>query len=270
MYTHFEKNILKTEKTTEEDLDLSRLLQARVQKRWREEMSAEDRRALLAEKESKKRQRLESEVNPLPTPTPPSGPIDSSSEAVILPSLEEKRVIESRSVEAEPDNGTVASHTAPSLPDDESRKRRLLQRSATILVAPVETYVEENDRTRTTSSAFRLASMKSLGGAGGSKTGGAGGSVGHHYKETERRQSVRYGAGFVGHTCSMCGAFYSALATSALVATSVGSAAAIGAIDARRMCNCSSRHRGKFEQDPPTPPDYWDLSDDDWEDKIRR
>lgn len=251
--------------------DRRTLLAEKESKKGLQDSSGDDRRALLAEKESKKRQRLEAEVNPLPTPNPPSGPSDASSEAPILLSLEEKRVKESRSVEAESkiDDGSVASHTATSVPA-ETRKRRLLQRSATILVAPVETYVEENDRTRTTSSAFRLASMKSLGGAGVSKTGGTGVSEGHHYKETERRQSVRYGSGFVGHTCSMCGAFYSALATSALVATSVGSAAAIGAIDARRMCNCASRHRSKFEQDPPTPPDYWDLSDDDWEDKIRR
>ena len=261
--------------------DRRALLAEKESKKGLQESSGDDRRALLAEKESKKRQRLEAEVNPLPlpTPNPPSGPSDASSEAPILPSLVEKRVKESRSVEAESkiDDGSVASHTATSV-SDETRKRRQLQRSATILVAPVETYVEENDRTRTTSSAFRLASLKSLGGAGVSKTGGAGVSKtggtgvseGHHYKETERRQSVRYGSGFVGHTCSMCGAFYSALATSALVATSVGSAAAIGAIDARRMCNCASRHRSKFEQDPPTPPDYWDLSDDDWEEKIRR
>ena len=151
---------------------------------------------------------------------------------------------------------------------------RILHRSATIAVAPIEMYVEENDRTKTTRNAYRVASLKSITTGGSTTTTAAtataGGIGGHSYKETERRQSIRYGPGFIGHTCAMCGAFYSALATSALAATSVGSATAIGAIDARRMCNCASRHRSKFEQDPPTPPDYWDLDDDDWTERIRR
>jgi len=245
----------------------SQELQKRVQKRWREELSGEDRRALLAEKESKKKRREAGKIIPIPSPEA----IDSS--GVDCPPAEKDigSVSSSSTTTAASriDGDIKLSRLALSAPVEE--RKTLMQRSITMRVAPVETYVEENDRTRTTSHAFRLASIKSLSAASGTTSSGlVGGGGGHHFKETERRQSVRYGAGYVGHTCSMCGAFYAALATSALAATSVGSAAAIGAIDARSMCNCSSRHRSKFEQDPPTPPDYWDLSDDDWEDRIRR
>jgi len=247
---------------------LSQELQRRAQKRWREELSGEDRRALLVEKESKKKRREAEKIIPISSPKA----IDSSSVIHCPPAEKDIGSVSSSSTTTAAsriDGDIKLSRLSLSAPVEE--RKTLIQRSITMRVAPVETYVEENDRTRTTSHAFRLASIKSLSAASGTTSSGlVGGGGGHHFKETERRQSVRYGAGYVGHTCSMCGAFYAALATSALAATSVGSAAAIGAIDARSMCNCSSRHRSKFEQDPPTPPDYWDLSDDDWEDRIRR
>jgi hypothetical protein len=242
---------------------ISNELQVRVRKRWREELSGEERRALLIEKENKKRREEIVEERPLTT---------TSSTTTSTTSLHEKIIKTDKDV----CDTILPISSIPLIPIETKKTTRILHRSATIAVAPIEMYVEENDRTKTTRNAYRVASLKSITTGGIRDTtagGGGGGGVGiggHSYKETERRQSIRYGPGYIGHTCAMCGAFYSALATSALAATSVGSATAIGAIDARRMCNCASRHRSKFEQDPPTPPDFWDLDDDDWTERIRR
>jgi hypothetical protein len=243
---------------------ISNELQVRVRKRWREELSGEERRALLIEKENKKRREEKELVEEIPLTT-------TSSTTTSTTSLHEKIIKTDKDV----CDTILPIPSIPLIPIETKKTARILHRSATIAVAPIEMYVEENDRTKTTRNAYRVASLKSIttGGIRDTTAGGGGGGVGiggHSYKETERRQSIRYGPGYIGHTCAMCGAFYSALATSALAATSVGSATAIGAIDARRMCNCASRHRSKFEQDPPTPPDFWDLDDDDWTERIRR
>ena len=241
---------------------ISNELQVRVRKRWREELSGEERRALLIEKENKKRREAEEIIEEIPV-------ITTSSTTTSTTSLHEKIIKTDKDV----CDTILPIPSIPLIPIDTKKTTRILHRSATIAVAPIEMYVEENDRTKTTRNAYRVASLKSIttGGSTTISTTTAGGGIGgHSYKETERRQSIRYGPGYIGHTCAMCGAFYSALATSALAATSVGSATAIGAIDARRMCNCASRHRSKFEQDPPTPPDFWDLDDDDWTERIRR
>ena len=243
---------------------ISNELQVRVRKRWREELSGEERRALLIEKENKKRREAEEVVAEEISLT-----TTSSTTTTSTTSLDEKIIKTDKDV-----CDTISPiPSIPLVPIETKKTTRILHRSATIAVAPIAMYVEENDRTKTTRNAYRVASLKSIttgGSTSNTSTATGIGIGGHSYKETERRQSIRYGPGYIGHTCAMCGAFYSALATSALAATSVGSATAIGAIDARRMCNCASRHRSKFEQDPPTPPDYWDLDDDDWTERIRR